>query len=370
MNSGASTPALPRGERRWPLLRIFFLLLGLTLFALLIAHVGVHTLLAQARRIGWGFLAIVAIFGSVHILRALTWQGCLREQGQGLPFRAVFSLWVAGEAVANLSFAWSGEVFRALGAREAIEVERSFSALLISRAFYVYASLIWLTLGLAVLCWAVPLPGALYTVALIGIVIAVAILLLATAALKGGGSILVPITTRLARAERQQRLLARLLSFLRILESDLTALWAQERRRFIYLLSLNLLAALVGVFEVYIVLWGLDVKPTFLAAFIIEGLSKLLAVFAFVVPSNLGVREAGTILILQLFQLTAVTGLNLALIRRARALVWVGVGTLLLIRHGLRPLALAAPRGLVSSGASSDSAPVTQEQLPATKKMR
>lgn len=369
MNLGTSTPALAGGKHHWPLRQIFFLLLGLALLGLLIAHVGVHTLLAQARRIGWSFLVIVAIFGSVHILRALTWRGCLHEQGQGLPFRSVFALWVAGEAVANLSFAWSGEAFRALAAREAIGVERSFSALLISRALYVYASLIWIALGFVALSWIVPLTGALYTVVLIGAVIAVAILLLATAVLKAGGHLLAPITARLARAEKQYRLLTRPLGFLRVLESDLTALWAQGRRRFVYLLSLNLLAALVGVFEVYIVLWGLGVGPTFLGAFIIEALSKLLAVFAFVVPSNLGVREAGTILILQLFQLTAVTGLNLALIRRARALVWVGVGTLLVIRHGLRPLALTTPPDLVS-GASSNSAPVTQERLPATKKMR
>ncbi len=338
-------------DRRWPWRQILFLLLGLVLLVLLIAHVGVHTLLAQARRIGWSFLAIVALFGSVHVLRALTWRGCLREQGQSLSFSSVFTLWVAGEAVANLSFAWSGEAFRALAAREAIEVERSISALLISRALYVYASLVWIALGFVALCWLVSLTGALYTVVLIGAVIALAILLLATAALMAGGNLLAPVTARLARRGK----LTRLLDFLHILESDLTALWTQERRQFAYLLSLNLLAALMGVFEVYIVLWGLGVRQTLLGAFVIEGLSKLLAVFAFVVPSNLGVREAGTILILQLFQLTAVTGLNLALIRRARALVWVAVGVLLVIRYGLRPRVLAAPAELASAGSSSDS---------------
>lgn len=338
-------------ERRWPWRQILFLLLGLVLLMLLIAHVGVHTLLAQARRIGWSFLAIVALFGGVHILRALTWRGCLREQGQRLSFSSVFALWVAGEAVANLSFAWSGEAFRALAAREAIEVERSISALLISRALYVYASLVWITFGLVALCWLVALPGALYMAMLIAAAIAVATLLLATAALMAGGNLLAPITTRLARRGK----LTRLLGFLHILESDLTALWARERRRFAYLLTLNLLAALMGVFEVYLVLWGLGVRQTLLAALVIEGLSKLLAVFAFVVPSNLGVREAGTILILQLFQLTAVTGLNLALIRRARALVWVGVGVLLVIRYGLRPRVLAAPAELASGGSSNDS---------------
>lgn len=364
MSTAPFTP--PRRAARW---QLFFLLLGLVLLAVLIGRVGARPLLAQAAGIGWYFAAIVLLFGGVHLLRALSWRLCLNEHGRDLAFRPLLGFWIAGEAVSHLSFAWSGEAVRVVSTREAFSVARGLSAQLVSRALYTYASLCWVAVGFLLVWWTLRLEGVLRSFMFVGTLASTAVLLLATAALVSPGRMVAPFARALARLQSRHSLLERLLNFLRLLESDLAALAGRDRRRLLSLLGLNLLAALAGVVEVYLVLRGLGATPALSAAFVIESLAKLLGLFAFLVPGNVGVREGGTMLILQVLSLPAVTGLNLALIRRARALVWAAVGTLLLIRHGLSPLALATPND--PAGREDPlAARVTQEQLPAAKSIK
>jgi len=53
------------------------------------------------------------------------------------------------------------------------------------------------------------------------------------------------------------------------------------------------------------------------------------------VPLRLGVDEAGTALVTRALGLGTATGVTLALVRKARVLVWVVCGLLLLVRRGL-----------------------------------
>jgi hypothetical protein len=50
---------------------------------------------------------------------------------------------------------------------------------------------------------------------------------------------------------------------------------------------------------------------------------------------QVGVNEAGTALVTQVLGLTLEIGLTLAIVRKARVLFWMAVGTALLVRHGL-----------------------------------
>jgi len=110
------------------------------------------------------------------------------------------------------------------------------------------------------------------------------------------------------------------------------------------LVSLSFLAALAGVAEVYLILRALGAPVSLVGTLLIEGFNKLLALFAFFVPGNIGIREGGTVLIFRPLDIGAAMGVTLVLVRRARALAWVGVGSLLVLVEGLTPL-LHAPQG-------------------------
>lgn len=357
-----STETHAPSRHRFSPWQLLFLLLGVLLLGVLIARVGWRALLAQAVGIGWYFAASVAVFGVAHLMRVLSWRLCLNEAGRRLSLRSLAGFWLAGEALSNLSVGWSGEAFRIVTTRKAVSFERALSAQLVARALYVYASLVLVTLGLILAWWTLRLEDVFETLLLVATLVSLAVLLLATAALFARGRVLAPLTRRLERLEQRHPLLDRLLKFLRVLEDDLAAL-VGSNPRLLALLGQNLIAAAAGVVEVYLVLRGLGAMPTWSGAFVIESLQKLLSVFAYVVPGNVGVREGGTILMLKLFSLPALTGLNLALIRRARALVWVAVGALVMVRHGVSPLGLT---GAETPG-RAESAAVTHERVSATK---
>ena len=121
---------------------------------------------------------------------------------------------------------------------------------------------------------------------------------------------------------------------LRELRNNLEEISSQRPRDFAYLLAINLLVALVGVAEVWLILYALGSPVSLLEALFIEGFLKLLSGLASFVPGNIGIAEGGIVLILSLLSVSAAAGLAMALVRRARALAWVAVGCVVLLALG------------------------------------
>lgn len=323
----ATATTLPGGRSRIRVWRLVFFLLGLGLFFLLVRHVGLATLFQLIRSVGSTFLLLVVLYGGVHLLRTLSWRLCLGPECRHLALGPSLRLWIEGEAVAHMSFSWSGEAFRAAATRAHIPLPKGLSALVVSRGFYTYAGLLVMTASGLLCVFLLPLPASLLAP------ISMATLLLLAASL-------FPL---LARTHARRFLLAgvasqpassRVGSFLRSLREDMARVVSQEPGQFSRLMGLNLLAALAGVVEVYLILLALGGKVNLAVALVIEGVGKALALGAFLVPGNVGIREAGTVLVLRLFSLGAPLAVTLVLVRRARALVWVGVGCLLLLADG------------------------------------
>lgn len=329
----------PRRWRGWQPLRLLSLFLGLALLVLLLRQVGLGTLVAHARQLGWTFLATVALFGGVHLLRTISWRLCLQEDRRQLPFRRALSLWLAGEAVAHLSFGWSGDAFRAAASSQTIPVERGLSALLASRIVYFYSTIVLMTASFMLGFFLLP-PHAVIR----PLLAAASVPLLAISVLPLTGR---PTVTRLLNRfssflarHSHSAFLRRLQIFVTALEHDLAAAFLHSKRNFARLAGLNFLATFAGVLEVYLILRGLRVEVSLATAFLLEGIGKTLGLFAFVVPGNVGVREGGMALIFQFFEMSAALALTLVLARRARALVWVGIGNLVMILQGVSPAAL------------------------------
>lgn len=332
--SGSPSLTTSRARR---LLRLAFLLLGFVLLFLLIRHVGAASLLSHARRLRWVFLVVVALYGVVHVLRTLSWRLCLGDDRRKLPVHRALAFWVAGEAVAHLSFGWTGEGVRAAAISETIAPERGLSALVVSRIFYSYASLWLLTVSLASCLFILPWGRAGQLFALVPLTILFAVSLLPRWGF-AGVRYLIHLFHKFLAVRRPRPFTALVQKIVHALDDSLATALAQPKRQFAILVALNLLATLAGVLEVYLILSAMGAPVNFWSAFLIEGITKALAVFAFFVPGNVGVREAGTMFVLQLFGINADLAVSLVLARRARALVWVGIGITLILLHGLTPL--------------------------------
>jgi hypothetical protein len=107
------------------------------------------------------------------------------------------------------------------------------------------------------------------------------------------------------------------------------------------LAALELLFHVLGVVEVHVTLWlMLGAPPPLLTSFILETANRLITVVFKIVPLQVGVNEAGTAVVAQLLGLGSTVGIMLGFVRKARILVWMLIGTALLVRHGLTPRAV------------------------------
>ncbi|MGH9330028.1 MAG: hypothetical protein ACRD09_06265, partial [Vicinamibacterales bacterium] len=75
--------------------------------------------------------------------------------------------------------------------------------------------------------------------------------------------------------------------------------------------------------------------PSILTSFVLEAVNRGINVIFRFVPIRLGVDEAGTALVARIIGLGAAAGVTLALVRKARVLVWSGIGAALMLRRGI-----------------------------------
>jgi hypothetical protein len=89
------------------------------------------------------------------------------------------------------------------------------------------------------------------------------------------------------------------------------------------------------VAEVHVTLWLLlGEAPPVLTSFVLEAVNRVINVIFRFVPLRLGVDEAGTGLVTRIVGPGGAVGVTLALVRKARMLVWSVAGALVMLRRG------------------------------------
>lgn len=81
-----------------------------------------------------------------------------------------------------------------------------------------------------------------------------------------------------------------------------------------------------NVIEAYVVLAWLGAAPTLASVVVLEGLGRLMNSASQFIPGKFGVTEAATTVLADSLQLGGAHGLSLALVRRARSLLWSASG--------------------------------------------
>ena len=330
---------------------------GIALFAWLIWNAGPNDVWRDVRRIGWGFVAVIAIAGIRFALRAAAWARCL-EPPHTLPLGEAFPAVVSGDALGNLTPLGPlvGEPAKAAFVRTRVPLAAAFTALAVENVFY--------TLSVAAVIAAGTIALLLRGTAAASTPIAADDLRLAAEA-----AIALVLATYVAVAWallRQPALLSRMVEIagrlwpsarlqsrrdkVRRLEHDIYTFTARRRQTIGPLIATELGFHVLGVLEVHFTLWLLGLQPRLADSFIFETTNRLTTVLFKFVPQQLGVNEGATVLTAQVLGLGAQAGTTLGVVRRVRMLFWQLVGMALLVRHGitarriLDDAELAAPR--------------------------
>ena len=309
---------------------------GLVLFVYFIQRAGVSDVFDGIRRLGWAFLIVVALGGIRHLVRAAAWRHCL-EGSHSLSLGRVFQAVIVGDALGNLTplSLIVSEPAKGIFLRDREPLWRTLPALAVENLFYTLSAMLVIAGGLVGVFLVLQRPGQLWlaTTALI--------LTLFTLVLSAHWVIWnrVPVgSATLAWFPRRGLavgLSARAAARVRLLEDHIYSLYPRDWSRLLPVAALELTFHLFAILEIYLVLSVVSgVRPTILDAFVFESTNRLIAIVFKFVPMRIGVDEVGTGMFADLLAFGTATGVTLAIVRKARMLVWMALGIATLVRRG------------------------------------
>ena len=325
-------------------------LAGAVLFAAAVSHVGRDEMLGGIARVGWGFLAIVALGGLRFATRALAWMACV-EAPHRLRFRMAFEAVLASDALGTLTPAGplASEPAKVVFISESLPLNTAVSSVAIENILYTLSAGLMIAAGAVALLQTSALQGSMRT---------------ASAIAAAGFATMAVVLVAIARTRRRPlrwiaasvgRLpgglrLADWLGSLTDLEDRTLGFAAARPWRWLAIFVLEVSFHVLAVVEIWLTLGWLmpaGTHPSLLGAFILESTNRLITVVFKFVPLRVGVDEAGTGAVATLLSIGTAAGVTLAVIRKGRTLCWTAVGVALLLRRGWstrRTLSRHAPR--------------------------
>jgi len=312
-------------------LKFLYLLIGLGLLALVLAHTDLGQLWDQTVRVGWGIGVILAIYLAAFVLDSMSWQLALLSLNFDLS--NTYRIWkirMVGEAVNNTTplATMGGEPVKAVLLKKHFSMgyREGTASLIIAKTTNLLALVVFLVAGFGFMIATEALPSSYNLVAGAGLVAFTAGILLFFLVQRYKISSLAG--TWIART-RLGRFLEDLLHHIHDMEDRLIHFYIRHRRRFLLALALALANWVIGALELYVTLWFLGHPVTFSEAWIIEAIAQLVRSGAFFIPGALGVQEGAFMIVIEAMTGRGVLGLAAAMIRRFREIVWIAWGMLL-----------------------------------------
>jgi hypothetical protein len=328
-------------RKKFTPLGIIFALVGLALFTYFVKKAGVAQISDGIRRLGAGFLLVIAISAVRQIARSIAWSLCV-EAPYRLRFWDAFRARVMGDAIGNVlpfaSFVISEPAKPAL-IRDRLPLMAGLSAIAIENIFYSLSVAVFICSGMIALLLSFSLPKGFQIGSFIVLAIILVVISLGTLFIRQE----VRFISGAAGLLHRRGLNVKWVEKGRTLEDRIYGFYRNHRARFIPILLLQACFHLAGVCEIYLVLIFISPQqpPTFLTAFILESVNRVITMGFKFIPLRMGVDEAGTGKVSKILLFTEVTGVTLAIVRKARDVFWSAVGMALLLQRGLSLRAVA-----------------------------
>jgi hypothetical protein len=309
-------------------MRVFLLVAGLAVLAIVLHAMGVGTIVAVARQSGWTIVWMILLYAVHIVVRGWVIWRSLPQPGLGLidTLRIRF----AAEAVEMLTFTGPFLAEPAKGwmfIRRGIPAAQTAAVILFEYLTYLVVAAGMALAGLLVLLSRGAFAGRVHG----AIVALVAVLVLFIGGVVGaavtGVGLLVP-AVRLVRpllgAERGESLTGRI----NRMETHLLSILHASPGRFVEALLAQMAGHGLLAVEIWLLLRALGFHVRAADPLIVEGGVKFINVVFVFIPGQFGAAEGTNALILESLGFPAAVGVTLSLMRRVRAYVVASLGLL------------------------------------------
>jgi putative ABC transport system permease protein len=320
-------------------------LLGVALLVYVLRRVGVQPVFDALAQIGLGLFLLFAISGLRHLIRAAAMRVAVAPEHRKFSLWQAFITRLGGEAVSFLTFTGPilGEATKAALLKKRVPLIAGAQALVVDNLLYNLSVALFILSGAVVMLVSYDLPApAHYTLLLIAASATFTLALVGYALSRR----VKPISWLLDKMQDRRlepQFLRRRDEHIHRVESYVYQFYQQRSGAFFAIVALDLVSHATSVWEVFVTLRMLGLRPGASAPYIIESLTKVINfVFGFV-PATIGVYEGGTGVILHTLGYAAATGVTLGLVRKAGMIFWTALGLVVLSSRALP----SAVRGLI-----------------------
>lgn len=323
-------------------LQTIFFLLGLAIFVYLIYQLGLEKLFESLKQVGWYWIPILVLAITWQICHTLAWHEVLRFFEHRISFWKLFKLKMIAEAInmivpsANLG----GDTARASMIRPDVPLSGGIPSVMIDKTLDYISKMVFNIVGFSIALFFIEIPDAWFWGCTIYLsFIFVFYCLLVFIQIKGltGGlfkitAIIPPLQKALLKRKEQ----------LELLDKNLREAYTKGSINLIRAGLWHTLGRMLGVMEIWIVLWLLGAQTNFVEVFFVAAVVNVVNGVFFLIPGQWGVSEGAQVLLVQLLGYTTAIGLSLGIIRRIRRLALTGVGLILFMMYDQSNKGLAA----------------------------
>lgn len=327
-------------------LKLVLLVLGIAAIVYAIHRIGWAPILEALARLTWWQLALLCLpYAVITAVDTLGWRYAFPRDPA--PFLRLVGARLAGEAL-NLVTAlgsMGGEAVKAWLIRRDVTYEASVPSVVIAKTTLTIAQALFLLIGVA-LAWSLLATDSRVISAMVWL------LVVEIAAVAGFvGVQVVGIVGRAGRLLQWFGVVQRQ-DYAQRLDAALRDYYRRDWRRLALSTGCHLAGWLLGAVEAYLILFFLAIPADLVTATVIEALGAGVRFAAFLVPASLGAFESANAAAFEAMGLGAGAGLAFSFVRRARQVVWIGIGLVVLVTMGWLAKRAELQAG-VSTGSSS-----------------
>jgi uncharacterized protein (TIRG00374 family) len=330
-----TAPSGPGPRRARRILGIVLFALGIAALATMLALVGWPAIAANLSAIGWWFPVLVALYAIPQLAFTYGWKVLIGRRPDGpVSFGDAFAAYLAGDSV-NYFTTVGGEPVKAQLLAHKVGYTKALATVAVHRHAEVASQGIFLAFGIGITLTHFRVPSGIGIAALSGLLLLAGLTLWMTVALRHGA--FVAILERLQRF-RPLHGLRRFAKKAARLDELIGDFYERRQEHFLASVAWSFLGWCGGLIETWVLLRLIAPGEGWRTAVAIESLALALNNVALFVPARLGIAEGVRVGVFLLLGLSAAQGAAYGVARRARELIWLIPGVVVLLKHHLLDL--------------------------------
>jgi hypothetical protein len=310
---------------------------GFVLLVWSIRQGGTAAVAGGIERVGVGIIVVFLLGGVRGVVRAAAWRLCLDEKDRP-SFGSILSAYFAGDAVGNVTpfGVLISEPSKVVFVRPQIDIEAAVAALTVENLFYIATVVMVLVAGAAALLLSVGVSRPVEVISLTATVVVVSLALVASWIVSTRRRVISGLAGWMIRRRLAVTFWEKHLPWIRQTGDRIFGFTTERRSAVVPVLALELCYQLAAILEIwYVVSLITGERASLLSAFVLEYVNRTITIAFQFVPMWIGVDEAGTGLTTNALGFGPAAGVSLALVRKARIVVWTVIGLALLVHRGL-----------------------------------